>query len=101
MRGAYSLTKFALVVESLGITNFTWMMFAGLDFMMLSRGNRRADEEFDDDDNDSADDRLINIELGNRQTFSFLQAAREKNSGDSERFQYLSNPAQDSDAISV
>ena len=85
MRGAYFLTRVALFIESLGITNFTWLLFACLDGLMHARGSRShtgadaVEHENDDGNGDDNADRLvnINIELGNRQpptlkTFSLM-----------------------------
>lgn len=86
MRGAYSLTRFALIVETLGITNFTWLLFACLDRLMQFRqrgtGNGVDEEEHGSVEKEKSTNN-INIELGNRQragqqkqnTFSLLPLA--------------------------
>mmetsp|Transcript_22127 Transcript_22127/g.37466 ORF Transcript_22127/g.37466 Transcript_22127/m.37466 type:complete len:620 (+) Transcript_22127:270-2129(+) len=98
MRGAYVLTKVALAVESLGITNFTWMMFAGLDSIMRSGKCGSAAEGCPDD---AGDDQLISIELGNRQSGSYLAEGSGRKKKLNRLLKYQSNPVQDSDSISV
>jgi len=94
------LTRLALFIESLGITNFTWLLFGCLDSIMMRLHSKNGisvnNDDGNDDDSDADNDRLINIELGNRETFSFTHGKKNQQS-----FQYLSNPAQESTTVTV
>ena len=49
------MTRFALFLESLGLTNFTWLLFGCLDFAMRGNGlsgSVESDVSFDDNDFD-------------------------------------------------
>lgn len=98
LRGSYTLIKLALLIETLGITSFTWMMFACLDYLMRLHSGTVESNHNERDEN--ADDRLIHIELGNRQSFQYL-ASIGGNKKINNQLRYQSNPVQDSDSISV